>query len=61
MKEIKENNISLDVEIKFPSQYMTKYLLGEMDYDAAIDSTMEECHRLIEEYIKEKYIKSQTV
>ena len=50
MKETKENNIKMNVEIEFPSQYMEKYLLGEMDYDAAVDSTIEECHRLIEEY-----------
>lgn len=61
MKEIKENNISLNVEIKFPFQYMEKYVNGEMDFDAACDSTMEECYRLIEEYIKEKYIKNETV
>lgn len=56
MKETKENNISLNVEIKFPFQYMEKYLLGEMDFDAACDSTMEECYRLIEEYIKNNAI-----
>ena len=58
MKEIKENNITLNVDIEFPFQYIEKYLLGEMDYDAAIDSTIEECNRLIEEYIKNNLIKN---
>ena len=39
-------------KILFPFQYLEAYLLGEMDFDAAVDSTMEECHRLMEEYIK---------
>lgn len=54
MKETKENNISLNVEIKFPFQYIEKYLLGEMDFDVACDSTIEECYRLIEEYIEKQ-------
>lgn len=58
MKETKENNISLDVKIKFPFQYMEKYFLGEMDYDTAYDSTMEECYRLIKEYVKNHSIKN---
>lgn len=44
-------NIETTEKIPFPFQYMEKYLLGEMDYDAAIDSTIEEVYRLIEEYI----------
>lgn len=59
MKETKENNISIDVKIKFPFQYLEKYFLGEIEYDEAIDSTVEECHRLIEEYLKE-YFKDKT-
>ena len=61
MKEIKENNIGLNVDIEFPSQYIEKYFLGEIDYDTAIDNTIEECNRLIEEYIEEKYIKRKTI
>ena len=46
-------NIIKDMEtILFPFQYMEKYLLGEMEYDPAIDSTIEEVYRLIEEYLK---------
>ena len=52
MKETKENNISIDVNIKFPSQYIKKYVNGEMDYGDAVDNTINECNRLIEEYIK---------
>lgn len=39
-------------KIQFPFQYLEKYLLGEMEFDSAIDSTMEECYRLIEEYVE---------
>lgn len=39
-------------KILFPFQYLEAYLLGEMDFDAAIDSTIEEADRLIEEYLK---------
>lgn len=52
MKETKENNINIDVEIKFPFQYIEKYFLGEMEYDEAIDNTVKECDRLIKEYIE---------
>ena len=38
-------------EILFPFQYIEKYLLGKMEYDHAIDSTIEEVYRIIEEYI----------
>ena len=58
MKEIKENNISIDVEIKFPFQYIEKYFNGEINYDNAIDNTIEECNRLIEEYINNNLIKN---
>lgn len=54
MNETKENSISMNVEIKFPFQYIEKYFLGEIDFDDAIDSTMEECHRLIKEYIEKE-------
>ena len=39
-------------KIKFPFQYLEKYLIGEMDFDVAIDSTLEEANRLIEEYLE---------
>lgn len=54
---MKETNINIDVEIKFPFQYIEKYVNGEMNFDAACDSTMEECYRLIEEYIEKHTIK----
>ena len=57
MKETKENKINIDVKIKFPFQYIEKYINGEMSFDAACDSTVEECYRLIEEYIKDKTLK----
>ena len=39
-------------KIEFPCQYITQYLLGEIEFDVACDNTIEECNRLIEEYIK---------
>lgn len=37
---------------KFPFQYMNKYLNGKMEYNEAVDRTIEEANRLIEEYVK---------
>jgi len=42
----------MEDKIKFPFQYLEKYLLGETSLEAACDSTIEECNRLIEEYIE---------
>lgn len=39
-------------KILFPFQYIEAYLLGEIDFDVACDSTLEECYRLIEEYME---------
>jgi hypothetical protein len=39
-------------EVKFPFQYLNEYILGNMDYDSAIDSTIEEMYRIIEEYLE---------
>ena len=39
-------------KILFPFQYIEAYLRGEVDFDVACDSTIEECDRLIEEYIE---------
>ena len=38
-------------KIPFPFQYLEQYLRGELIWDAAIDNTMDEVYRLIEEYI----------
>lgn len=43
-------------KIQFPFQYITQYLLGEISLEVACDSTMEECSRLIEEYIEKHNI-----
>lgn len=48
----------VEEKILFPFQYMEKYLLGEMDLDVACDSTMEECYRLIEEYVEKHNLKA---
>ena len=42
----------MDDKIPFPFQYIEQYLLGKMDFDVAVDSTIEECNRLIEEYLE---------
>lgn len=57
MNETKDNTISLDIEIEFPTQYMKEYLRGELDYDTCVDKTKEECYRLIEEYMANKVFK----
>lgn len=44
--------VDMEVEIKFPFQYLERYLLGEISFEVACDNTMEECYRLIEEYIE---------
>lgn len=43
----------MEEKIMFPFQYLEKYFLGEMELDDAIDKTLEEVDRLIEEYIKQ--------
>lgn len=48
-----EDTIEVEKEIPFPFQYIEAYFCGEMDFDVACDSTMEECERLIEEYIED--------
>lgn len=50
---IKEKEIMTEDKILFPFQYIEAYFLGEIDFDVACNSTMEECYRLIEEYIEE--------
>lgn len=47
----KEEDFETEETIPFPFQYIEKFILGEMEYDAAIDSTIEEVYRLIEGYI----------
>ena len=46
-----EDTIEAKADIPFPWQYINAYLRGETDFDVACDSTMEECGRLVEEYI----------
>lgn len=53
-----EETININVEIKFPFQYIEKYVNGEMNFEAACDSTIEECYRLIEEYIEKNTLKT---
>ena len=42
----------MEDKIEFPFQYLTQYLLGEISFEVACDNTIEECYRLIEEYIE---------
>ena len=37
--------------IIFPFQYLEQYLRGELVLDTAIDNTIDEVYRLIEEYV----------
>lgn len=50
--------IDVEVKVPFPFQYLEKYFLGEMKYDDAINSTVEEANRLIKEYIENHVLKT---
>ena len=41
-------------KIPFPAQYLTKFFLGEIDYNEAVDCTVEEIRKLIDESIKKE-------
>lgn len=47
-----------EVKIPFPFQYLDQYFLGESNWGAAIDSTIEEAYRLIEEYLEKHDLKT---
>lgn len=38
-------------EPQFPTQYIDKYLAGEIDFDTACDKTIDEMYKLIDEYV----------
>ena len=42
---------SISVNIKFPSQYIEQYLLGEISYEEAFDKTTEEIYKSIRDYL----------
>lgn len=46
----------MEDKIEFPFQYLTQYLLGEISFEMACDSTIEEWNRLIEECIEKHSI-----
>lgn len=50
--------IEVEEKIPFSFQFLEKYCLGEMTWDAAIDSTIEEVYRLIEEYAEKHDLKT---
>lgn len=50
--------LEVEEKIPFPFQFLEKYFLGEMTWDAAIDSTIEEAYRLIEEYTEKHDLKT---
>ena len=39
-------------KIPFPFQYLEQYLRGESDLDCAIDNTMNEVYKIMDEYIE---------
>ena len=47
-----------EAKIPFPFQYLEQYLCGELIWDAAIDNTMNEVYRLIEEYVETHDLKT---
>lgn len=52
-----ESTISKEEKILFPFQFIDKYLLGQISLDDAVDKTIEELNRLIEEYVN-KHLKT---
>lgn len=56
-KEI-DDDIEIEEKIPFPFQYMEQYFRGELIWDAAIDNTMDEVYRLIEEYVENHDLKT---
>lgn len=56
MKKITNNK--KEQMIIFPFQYLEQYLRGELVLDTAIDNTIDEVYRLIEEYVREHELKT---
>lgn len=54
----KEEDFEVEVEIKFPFQYLEQYLRGEISLDGAVDRTIEEVYRLIGEYVEKHNLKT---
>lgn len=50
--------IEVEEKIPFPFQYLEQYFRGELIWDAAIDNTMDEVYRLIEEYAEKHDLKT---
>ena len=48
---IEEDYKDCNEKIAFPFQFMNQYLLGEIDLDSALDSTLQEVDKLIHEYL----------
>ena len=55
---LKEEDFETEETIPFPFQYLEKFFLGEMEYHDAIDKTIEEANRLIEEYVEQHILKT---
>ena len=55
---LKEEDFKTEETIPFPFQYLEKFFLGEMEYHDAIDKTIEEANRLIEEYVEQHILKT---
>ena len=55
MKKITNNK--KEQMVIFPFQYLEQYLRGELILDTAIDNTIDEVYRLIEEYVREHELK----
>ncbi len=55
----KEEDFEIEETIPFPFQYLEQYLLGEIKtLDEAVDYTVDEVNRLIEEYIEKHNLKT---
>ena len=54
----KEEDFEVEVNVKFPFQFLEQYLRGELSLDESIDRTLEETYRLINEYIEKHSLKT---
>lgn len=50
--------INMEVNMKFPFQYVNQYLSGEISLDDAVNRTVDEVDRLIREYVEKHNLKT---
>ena len=43
----------MEGKILFPFKYLEQFFLGKLDWDIAVNKTIDEMNRLIEEYVED--------